>query len=96
MMPTITREQHELIFLHTMIFIESPECNDGSGQICDILRNNQIYTIIDTINLDPEKIKSIHKLMHDTKFKLYFNNTTALITFKTTTQNNIVKHYVSF
>ena len=54
-----------------MSLIEKPECNDGSSEICDILHTNQVYTIIDIINIDPESLKSIYKTMSYRKYKLY-------------------------
>ena len=48
-----------------MILIENPECNDGLGQMCDILPTNQVYTLIDDISLDSESLTIIHKIMPD-------------------------------
>ena len=66
-MVAITREQHEDIFHHCMSLIENPECQDGSGTICNILIENNIHTIIDIISLCDEEIKA--KYSSTTKIK---------------------------
>ena len=60
MVPTI-REQHDDILLHCMSLIEKKECNDGSGDICQILILNEIDTILDIISLDDEELKAVYE-----------------------------------
>ena len=74
MTPT-TRKQHEKIFYQCMRFIEKPECNYGSGEICDILLFNQIDKIINIINLDNDNIKAIHKIISNTNNRIHLTMT---------------------
>ena len=69
-MAPITREQHEKIFFSCMSLIENPECNDGTGEICNMLVINSIDTILDNFCLD-EILKVIFKLILNNKNRIH-------------------------
>ena len=69
--PTI-RLQHENIFLHYMSLIEKPECNDGSGEICNIILINKIDIALDIFSLDNGHIKTMYKILPNKETRIKF------------------------
>ena len=59
MFPT-TIDGGEKIFFNCVSIIETPECNDGTSEICDMILINEIDTILDIFSLDNENIKAIY------------------------------------
>ena len=72
-MAPATREQHEDISFHYMSLIEKPECHDGSGEICQILILNEIYTILDIISSNYDKFKAVYKSAPSRKPRTYLS-----------------------
>ena len=62
-MPTPTRLEHETIFFYGMSLVENSECNDGTGDIFNIIHLNHIDIFLDLFCLDDESMREMYKVI---------------------------------